>query len=284
MSNTSWTELVAGRFLSAATEEDKGYFYTDPNDPRIFIGWVRWWYIVAAINAWNLVWFFVGYFCLHISIIDISWGLMPIVTVLMCLVDLIAYKGADEVTFSQITCLVLITIWGLRLAWHIGSRYHGPDARYVELEKMDAGFPEPIRGFKIWFSIFFGQATANVIMTDSAIKVFQYSKPSDKIGAFEIAGITVWVIGMLFEVLGDYQLTKFINSPNKVPGKVIDTGLWRITRHPNYFGEALLWYGIYLIACGGSTGPAGGYFTFYSAVMMHWALRYFTGVLFNEAN
>lgn len=65
---------------------------------------------------------------------------------------------------------------------------------------------------------------------------------------------------------------------------MIDTGLWRYTRHPNYFGDSTLWYGIYLIACGGSTGPAGGYWTFYSPLMMNFSLIYITGALINEAN
>jgi len=74
-----------------------------------------------------------------------------------------------------------------------------------------------------------------------------------------------------------------VSNPNKVPGKIIDTGLWRYTRHPNYFGEAMLWYGIYLIACGGSTGPAGGYWTIYAPMTMHFMLRCFSGVLILEA-
>lgn len=64
---------------------------------------------------------------------------------------------------------------------------------------------------------------------------------------------------------------------------MIDVGLWRYTRHPNYFGESLLWYAYYLMACGGSVGPAGGYYTFYSPLAMHFMLRYFSGVLILEA-
>lgn len=64
---------------------------------------------------------------------------------------------------------------------------------------------------------------------------------------------------------------------------MIDTGLWRYTRHPNYFGESLLWYGYYLINCGGSVGPAGGYYTFYSPLLMHYMLRFGTGALILEA-
>jgi steroid 5-alpha reductase family enzyme len=135
-----------------------------------------------------------------------------------------------------------------------------------------------------WFRNFLFQGAASTVMITPCIKIFVYSDPKDTIGILEIIGITIWVIGILFEVVGDIQLTKFISNPNKVPGVVIDTGLWRITRHPNYFGDCLLWWGLYLMACGGSTGPAGGYWTFYSPLMMTFFLRILTGVLINEAN
>jgi len=135
-----------------------------------------------------------------------------------------------------------------------------------------------------WLRNFFFQATASSVLIIPIIKIFAYSDPTDTIGIFEIVGLTIWAIGFFIEILGDYQLNKFIESPNKVPGTVIDSGLWRYTRHPNYFGESLLWYGIYLIACGGSIGPNGGYWTFYSPLMMHFMLRFVTGVTVQEAN
>ena len=101
---------------------------------------------------------------------------------------------------------------------------------------------------------------------------------------YEITGIAMWVVGLLIETVGDMQLSRFLKNPDRIPGSVIDTGLWRYTRHPNYFGETMVWYGIYLFACGGSTGQAGGYWTFYSPLLMHFLLRCFTGVLILEAS
>jgi steroid 5-alpha reductase family enzyme len=201
----------------------------------------------------------------------------------MLLVERIVILGADSVTPIQIVVFVLICIWGIRLASLILRRYHGPDERYVELEKFDSRCPAPLKAVSICIKIFGFQAAISVLITDCAIKIFYFSKPEDSFGAFEIAGIILWCIGFFFEVVGDQQLTNFVNSPNKVPGQVIDTGLWRYTRHPNYFGESLLWYAYYLMACGGSTGPAGGYYTFYSPLVMHFMLRYFSGVLILEA-
>lgn len=143
--------MLAGkehRFLSADEAS------TIPKDERIFIGWTGWFLLFAAVQGFNTVFFLVGYFCLHISIIDISWGLMPLVPLTILLVERGTLLGAEAITPVQVVVFILIAIWGLRLAWHIGSRYSGPDQRYIELEKFDAGCPEPGRGIAIWIKIF----------------------------------------------------------------------------------------------------------------------------------
>lgn len=197
------------RFLSAAAE---------PKDERIFIDWNGWGLLFLAVQTFNFGFFLVGYFCLHISIIDISWGLMPIIPLTMLLVERIVILGVESISAIQIIVYVLISIWGLRLASLIARRYHGADERYVELEKFDAGCPQPLRGVAICIKIFAFQAGLSVVITDPAIKIFYFSKPEDTIGALEIVGIILWCIGFFFEVVGDQQLTDFVNSPNKVPG------------------------------------------------------------------
>lgn len=237
----------------------------------------------AAVQVFNFFVFIIGYFFSDISIIDISWGLMPLVPLTMLLVERIAVVGAESLTVMSLIVYGLVFIWGTRLAWHIGVRHNGLDARYKELLKLDARCPQPCHGFMTWFRNFFFQGAASSCMITPAIYIWVYSDPKDTVGVLEIIGITVWVTGILFEVIGDHQLTKFIANPNKVPGSCIDTGVWRITRHPNYFGDCMLWYGIYFMACGGSTGPAGGYWTFYSPLLMTFFLRILTGTLINEA-
>merc|ERR1719331_3802492 len=135
-----------------------------------------------------------------------------------------------------------------------------------------------------WLRNFFMQGTASIFVQGCVLKIFQESKPTDPIGVLEILGIVLWIIGISFEVIGDHQLTMFIKTKKKEqPDRVIDEGLWKYTRHPNYFGESLLWYGYYLMACGGSVGPNGGYYTFYSPLVMHLFLRWVTGVAVLEA-
>lgn len=158
----------------------------------------------ACIQGFNFITFVIGYFCLSISIIDIVWGIMPMVSMTIMLVDLIVNKGADQLTPAQILVYVLIMVWGGRLAIHIGKRYHGEDVRYLEFKKIDGKCPEPFRGFLIWFKVFFMQALMSVVICDSAYMVFKYSQPSDTIGPFEIAGLVLWLIGYTFEVIGDW--------------------------------------------------------------------------------
>lgn len=129
---------------------------------------------------------------------------MPLIPLTMLLVERIVICGAASVTAISIVAYVLIAIWGIRLAQHIIRRYHGADARYIELEKFDAKCPEPFKGFLIWFKIFVFQACCSICMADTAVKIFYYSKPEDTFGVFEIVGIVVWVIGFTFEVIGDW--------------------------------------------------------------------------------
>ena len=89
-------------------------------------------------------------------------------------------------------------------------------------------------------------------------------------------GITLWLIGLTFEAIGDWQLVQFKKNPaNK--GKVLQTGFWAITRHPNYFGDALLWWGFFLFACSSST-----YVYIFSPLLMSFLLMRVSGVTLLE--
>jgi len=121
--------------------------------------------------------------------------------------------------------------------------------------------------------IFGLQGFFSMINNASAIYLMRYSPAGAKIGVFEIAGAIVWFMGQSMEIISDKQLQAFRDDTSN-RGKVIDTGFWRYTRHPNYFGEALSWWGIYIIAC----GAPNGYWTFWSALFITLLLRYVSGV------
>ena len=172
------------------------------------------------------------------SIVDIGWG---IGFILIAVLNLLLSESRTAV---QITAVVLITIWGLRLAVHIFIRNlgKGEDFRYAKWRK-DWGSSFYLRSF---LQVFMLQGIIMLFISYPVILLNSY--PVHGFGIFTIAGIVLWSLGFIFEAVGDYQLLKFTKNIKKRPGEFITTGLWKYTRHPNYFGEALLWWGIFLIA------------------------------------
>jgi len=116
-----------------------------------------------------------------------------------------------------------------------------------------------------------------VVVGSSSLFTSIYSEKSKHLFVQEYIGAVIFALGLIFESVGDYQLSAFIKNPEN-KGKIIKTGLWRYTRHPNYFGEAALWWGIYLIAC----GIKWGWVTFYSALVITLLVRFVSGVPFLE--
>ena len=171
------------------------------------------------------------------SIVDVAYGLA---FVLLCgLVFLVYGEGHPR----QWLVVSLITIWGLRLAFYIFLRKQGEgeDFRYRQWrEEWGETF--------IWRSflqIFMLQGTVIFLVALPALLVINSS--GGRLGAFDLVGLLVWLIGFCFEAIGDWQLLRFKRKAEN-RGKIIQSGLWRYTRHPNYFGEAVLWWGLFLIA------------------------------------
>jgi steroid 5-alpha reductase family enzyme len=115
--------------------------------------------------------------------------------------------------------------------------------------------------------------------------ILLFSRSTDTIGPLEIIGAVVWLTGFVLEIVADRQLQNFRNT-KALAGTILKTGVWRYSRHPNYFGEALLWWGIYIIACSVNPIDAGfipyGFITLFSPLVMHLLLRYVSGVPFLE--
>lgn len=178
------------------------------------------------------------------SIVDIAWG--P----LLFIIGLTYYLGIAEPGSRAHLIVVLTGLWAIRLALHIGMRNlgHGEDFRYAAWR---AQHPDTwwIRSY---FKVFLLQG---VIAWIVALPLF-YAITSGTPAALTLldwAGILLFAFGFLFEAIGDEQLRRFKADPaNK--GRVMNTGLWRYTRHPNYFGEAVLWWGLGLI---GAATPLG---------------------------
>ena len=167
----------------------------------------------------------------------------------------------------------LVTIWGLRLSLHILRRNWGKpeDFRYQKWRQEAGG--------KWWWQSFFKVFVLQGILLwiiSAPLLAAQYSSNPARLTILDFTALVVWGIGFFFETVGDWQLARFRADPaNK--GKVMRTGVWRYTRHPNYFGDAAQWWGYYLVAL-----AAGGWWTIFSPVLMTLLLRRVSGVALLE--
>ena len=166
------------------------------------------------------------------SIVDISWGLgfATVATVLWI---------ADDAKSNLDTLLWLMTLlWGLRLCLYLARRNlgHGEDYRYVAMRKR-WGPAFPLISFLTVYTL---QGT---LMWVVSLPVQLSHRAEGSIGVLAVIGVVLWAVGLYFEVVGDIQLSRFKADPAN-QGKVLDTGLWRYTRHPNYFGDACVWWGL----------------------------------------
>ena len=188
------------------------------------------------------------------SIVDIYWGFGFVLV--GWLYFLLTPNGF---LLRKIVLLVLSSIWGLRLTLHILMRNFGKpeDFRY---QKWRSESPR-IWWLKSLFQVFLLQGSLMWVIS-APLLAAQVSTSAQRLTIFDFLGIAIWVIGFFFESLGDAQLTKFKSNPaNK--GKVLSTGVWRYSRHPNYFGDSTQWWGYYLMAL-----AAGGWWTVFSPILM----------------
>ena len=207
---------------------------------------------VIVFGAVTLVWL-ISLLVRDASIIDIFWGFGFALVGLTCL-----YLASGRFTVSPSPYLWLIgampILWGLRLTLYLAWRNlgHGEDGRYVAMRKR-SGLAEMTWRLRALFSIFWGQGLL-ILIVSAPVWIASANGKGVDIGALAIIGALVWLAGVLFEAIGDAQLAAFLKKNADYDGPyedkpVLDSGLWAWTRHPNYFGNALLWWGIFIAAC-----------------------------------
>ena len=170
------------------------------------------------------------------SVIDTTWG------VLFVGVSLVVFVRSEADGTRRWLLFLLPALWGLRLALHIGRRTVGKpeDPRYAALLKKARGSPDL---YALRMIYLLQGLLAFVIAAPILVGGFE----AGEVGVLAWIGVALWVVGVFFEAVGDAQLERFRADPaNK--GSVMDVGLWRYTRHPNYFGDACVWWGIFLVA------------------------------------
>ena len=201
------------------------------------------------------------------NVVDVTWGLA-----LAAVAAVSAAVGTGDL-FRRLLLLVLVSVWGLRLAWHLNRKLagHGEDPRYETLLRGDFSPGNVLR------KIFLLQAA--VVWFISLPLQLSATSGRTPAGLFPVLlfGVVVYFVCVVFEAVGDHQLKVFKADPaNK--GVIMDRGLWSWTRHPNYFGDACVWWGLWLITL--NAWPA--LCTVLSPVLMTYFLVYATGARLTE--
>ncbi|MDZ7804526.1 DUF1295 domain-containing protein [Thiohalophilus sp.] len=203
--------------------------------------------------------------CLRdVSIVDSIWSLM-------LLAAAVVYAFAVPLETRGWLVLILVSLWALRLSLYLTWRNWGEpeDRRYQSIRAKYS----PHFGLKSLFIIFIFQM---LLASIAALPLLPAMVQPSPLSLFDALGVLLWLIGMSFETLGDWQLARFKADPAN-QGKVMQSGLWRYTRHPNYFGEWCIWWGFFLLAV-----SSGGWWTIVSPLLMTFLLLRFSGVTLLE--
>ncbi|MBH98172.1 MAG: hypothetical protein CMM56_06940 [Rhodospirillaceae bacterium] len=212
--------------------------------------------ISLAILVWGL-----SLWLRDVSIVDSIWSLM----IAVCTIPYLILAPEVGIRGYLITCLVWV--WALRLSGYITWRNWGieEDHRYKEIRKNN----EPNFEVKSLYIIFVFQAFCASIISLSLLPSIAEKFAN---GWFDYIGLFLFIVGFLFESISDYQLCIFKSNPvNKV--RVFDKGLWRYTRHPNYFGDFCVWWGFFFFSLGSDS-----WWTIISPLLMSFFLLKFSGV------
>lgn len=183
-----------------------------------------------------------------------------------------------ELTPDMKLLTIIVSVWGLRLSLyiHFRNRGHGEDYRYVEMRQH--------HGKNFWWysflSVFMLQGVLMLIVAAPVIFVLAAPRGSG-LGSLALAGAWVWFVGFVMEAGGDFQLSRFKSNPQN-KGQLLKSGLWSITRHPNYFGDALQWWGFGLFAL--QAGEIVGMATLVGPVVMTLFIIKVSGVALLEKN
>lgn len=202
------------------------------------------------------------------SIVDPLWGPGFV------LLSVFYFLSTEGFLARKVLLLVLVVVWGCRLALYIMWRNwgKGEDYRY-RAWRIEAG---PSWWWRSFFKVSMLQGVLMWLISVPLLKA-QFNETPDHLTAFDVVGALLWAIGFFFEAVGDWQLARFKADPaNK--GKVLRTGLWAYTRHPNYFGESTLWWGYFAIAL----GTPWGWATVFSPLLMTFLLVWVSGVAMLE--
>jgi steroid 5-alpha reductase family enzyme len=204
----------------------------------------------------------------NVSIVDLFWGPGFLLS------GLFYYFKTDGSGPRKIILIILVALWAIRLSGYLTWRNSGKgeDFRYQQFRK---DYGENRYWWISFFQTFLLQGILMWLISAPILGAMYYGHNS-QLGIFDFAGILFWITGFFFETVGDYQLARFKSDPSN-KGKVLDTGLWRYTRHPNYFGDTAVWWGYGFICLG-----AGSYLPFLGSLLMTGLIIKVSGVALLE--
>lgn len=223
-----FTGLYINESIQKTDVEIKGYF-------QIYFT-----ALIIIVAMMSLIWL-LSIYLKNVSIVDPFWGFVFVIT------GIYYFLNTEHITPRKIIALLLLTIWGLRLTSYLLIRnWHKPeDFRYQQFRK-DFGAKR-----YWWFSFFQVFLLQGILLWIISVPILSihYFSTEKELNFIDYMAIVTWIIGFIFEVFGDYQLMKFKSKPEN-KGKLLTTGLWKYTRHPNYFGDAAIWwsFGLFCIA------------------------------------
>lgn len=222
--------------------------------------------VAPLVLVYMTAWFVAAMIARRNDIVDIAWGLGFITIAIWLLVRFAPAHSARLYVASA-----LVFVWGARLAWHIARRNLRPgkteDSRYAEWR----------RSWGRWFvlrsflQIFMLQGLFMLLISMPVQVVGSVAGPA--LGVLDFVGVTVWLAGFAFEAVGDAQLARFLAQPAN-RGHIMDRGLWALTRHPNYFGEATMWWGLGILAL----SIPGGWLGLIGPITITWLLTKVSGI------
>jgi steroid 5-alpha reductase family enzyme len=201
----------------------------------------------------------------NVNVVDTLWSLMFLAAALFYIIN------ATEINGRSLIIIALVAAWSLRLAFHLMVRNwdHEEDHRYQQIRQNN----EPNFKFKSLYIIFGLQGLLAWIISIPLLFALNLETAFHWL---DLIALSLWITGFIFEAVADYQLYKFKSQPGN-KGRVLNSGLWSYTRHPNYFGEFCIWWAFYLFAI-----PSGGWWTIYAPALITFLLLKVSGVVMME--
>lgn len=193
--------------------------------------------LIAFLFCYMSFWFVVSCLKKRNDVADVAWGLGFILLVWLSMFISGSYQA------RSIVVAILVTVWGLRLSWHIYRRNKDrpEDYRYLAWRR-EWGAWFYVRSY---FQVYLLQGLFLFLIAMPFLIINR--SPNSSIGILDFLGGIIWLLGFCFEAIADWQLAQFMRNPSN-KGKIMQGGLWAYSRHPNYFGEVTQWWGIWVIA------------------------------------